>query len=420
MSKFTKLEKQWILYDVGNSAFTMLVSTIIPIYFKNVASLSGISPADSTAYWGYAVSLSTIIVAILGPILGTVADTKGYKKPLFSLFMMFGVLGCAALALPVPWIVFLAIFVIGKVGFSGSLIFYDAMLNDITTDDRMDEISSHGFAWGYIGSCIPFTVSLLLVLFADKIGLTTAMATGTAFILTALWWLLITMPLLKNYKQKYYVEKGNKPVAESFKRLGKVLLNIRKNKKIFLFLLAFFFYIDGVHTIISMSTSYGKDVGITDSNLLLALLLTQVVAFPCAILFGRLSKKFKSDKLIATSIMGYIAITIFALQLDKAWEFWILAVCVAVFQGAIQALSRSYFSKIIPKEKSSEYFGLYDIFGKGAAFMGTMLMSIATHITGSSKAGVAGIVVMFIFGLIIFKSANKVNISTEKETTVSL
>ncbi len=379
MSKFTKLEKQWILYDVGNSAFTMLVSTIIPIYFKNVASLSGISPADSTAYWGYAVSLSTIIVAILGPILGTVADTRGYKKPLFSLFMMFGVLGCAALALPVPWIIFLAIFVIGKVGFSGSLI-----------------------------------------LFADKIGLTTAMATGTAFILTALWWLLITMPLLKNYKQKYYVEKGNKPVAESFKRLGKVLLNIRKNKKIFLFLLAFFFYIDGVHTIISMSTSYGKDVGITDSNLLLALLLTQVVAFPCAILFGRLSKKFKSDKLIAASIMGYIAITIFALQLDKAWEFWILAVCVAVFQGAIQALSRSYFSKIIPKEKSSEYFGLYDIFGKGAAFMGTMLMSIATHITGSSKAGVAGIVVMFIFGLIIFKAANKVNISIEKETTISL
>ncbi|MEW8995182.1 MFS transporter [Clostridium sp.] len=420
MSKFTKLEKQWILYDVGNSAFTMLVSTIIPIYFKNVANASGISPADSTAYWGYAVSLSTIIVAILGPILGTMADTKGYKKPLFSLFMMFGVLGCAALALPVPWIIFLAIFVIGKVGFSGSLIFYDAMLNDITTDDRMDEISSHGYAWGYIGSCIPFTISLLLVLFAKKIGLTTAMATGIAFILTALWWLLITLPLLKNYNQKYYVEKGNNPVAESFKRLGKVLLNIKKNKKIFLFLLAFFFYIDGVHTIISMSTSYGKDVGITDSNLLLALLLTQVVAFPCAILFGKLSKKFKSDKLIATSIMGYIAITIFALQLDKAWEFWILAVCVAVFQGAIQALSRSYFSKIIPKEKSSEYFGLYDIFGKGAAFMGTMFMSIATHISGSSKAGVAGIVVMFIFGLIIFKVANKVNISIEKETTVSL
>jgi len=420
MSKFTKLEKQWILYDVGNSAFTMLVSTIIPIYFKNVASIAGISSSDSTAYWGYAVSLSTIIIAILGPILGTIADTKGYKKPLFSLFMMLGVVGCAALALPVPWIIFLAIFVIGKIGFSGSLIFYDSMLNDITTDDRMDEISSHGFAWGYIGSCIPFTISLLLVLFADKIGITTTMATAIAFLLNAIWWLLITLPLLKNYKQKYYIEKGDKPIAESFKRLGKVLLNIRKDKKIFLFLLGFFFYIDGVHTIIGMSTSYGKDVGITDNNLLLALLLTQIVAFPCAILFGKLSKKFKSDKIIASSIIGYIAITIFALQLDKAWEFWLLAVCVAVFQGAIQALSRSYFSKIIPKEKSSEYFGLYDIFGKGAAFMGTMLMSIATHITGSSKAGVVGILVMFISGLIIFKSAARINISVDKEITVSL
>ncbi len=420
MSKFTKLEKQWILYDVGNSAFIMLVSTIIPIYFKNVASTAGISSANSTAYWGYAVSLSTIIVAILGPILGTIADTKGYKKPLFSLFMMLGVIGCAALALPLPWIIFLAIFVIGKVGFSGSLIFYDAMLNDITTDDRMDEISSHGFAWGYIGSCIPFTISLLLVLFAAKIGITNTMAMSIAFLLNAIWWFLITLPLLKNYKQKYYVEKGDKPIVESFKRLGKVLLNIRKDKKIFLFLLGFFFYIDGVHTIISMSTSYGKDVGITDNNLLLALLLTQIVAFPCAILFGKLSKKFKSDKLIASSIIGYIAITIFALQLDKAWEFWLLAVCVAVFQGAIQALSRSYFSKIIPKEKSSEYFGLYDIFGKGAAFMGTMLMSIATHITGSSKAGVLGILVMFILGLIIFKAAARVNISVDKEITVSL
>ena len=169
-----------------------------------------------------------------------------------------------------------------------------------------------------------------------------------------------------------------------------------------------------------MSTSYGKDVGITDNNLLLALLLTQIVAFPCAILFGKLSKKFKSDKLIASSIIGYIAITIFALQLDKSWEFWLLAVCVAVFQGAIQALSRSYFSKIIPKEKSSEYFGLYDIFGKGAAFIGTMLMSIATQITGSSKAGVIGILVMFILGLIIFKAAVRVNISVDKEITVSL
>ncbi len=420
MSKFTKLEKNWILYDVGNSAFTMLASTIIPIYFKNVAKTAGISAANSTAYWGYAVSMSTIIVAILAPILGTLADTKGYKRPLFSVFMMMGVIGCAALSLPVPWIIFLAIFVVGKVGYSGSLVFYDAMLNDVTTDERGDEVSSNGFAWGYIGSCIPFTLSLVLVLCAGKIGISTPLATGIAFIMNALWWLLVTVPLLKSYQQRYYIEKSDKPFADTFKRLGKVFTGIKKQKKILLFLLAFFFYIDGVNTIIGMATSYGKDVGISDSNLLLALLLTQVIAFPCAIVFGKLSNKIKAEKLITICISGYICITIFSLQLDKTWEFWMLAVCVAMFQGAIQALSRSYFSRIIPKEKSSEYFGFYDIFGKCASFMGTMLMSVATQLSGSSKVGVAGIAVMLIIGFIIFKKATKVQISNQSESSITL
>lgn len=405
--KLTKLEKSWILYDVGNSAFIMLISTIIPIYFKNIASMDGVSPANSTAYWGYAMSTSTLIVAILGPILGALADTKGYKRPLFTLFLMLGVLGCTALSLPVPWIIFLALFVFARVGISGSIIFYDAMLPEVTTDERMDLLSSHGYAWGYIGSCIPFTISLLLILFADKIGITSAFATGIAFILNALWWFLISIPLLKNYKQLHYVEVDKNPVANAFKRLGRTFRDIKKHKEIFVFLLAFFFYIDGVHTIIGMATSYGKDVGISDNNLLLALLLTQVVAFPCAIMFGKLSKKYKTTDLITVCIIGYFLITLFALQLDKAWEFWFLAVCVAVFQGAIQALSRSYFAKIIPKEKSSEYFGFYDIFGKGASFMGTTLMGITTQITGNSKFGVLMISFMFIIGYVIFKKSAK-------------
>lgn len=420
MSKFTKLEKNWILYDVGNSAFTMLVSTVIPIYFKNLATAAGISAANSTAYWGYALSFSTVIIAIFGPILGTLADTKGYKKSLFSLFMMLGVLGCAALSLPVPWIVFLAIFVIAKVGYSGSLIFYDAMLNDVTIDSRMDEVSSQGFAWGYIGSCVPFIMSLLLILFADKIGISATFATGVAFIITACWWLLTTLPLLKGYKQKYYVEKGEKPMADSFKRIINALKSMKKHKYIFLFLLAFFFYIDGVYTIIGMATSYGKDVGISDTNLLLALLLTQIVAFPFAILFGKLSKKVRNDKLIKFCIIGYIGITLFALQLDTAWEFWMLAVCVAVFQGPVQALSRSYFSKIIPKDKSSEYFGFYDIFGKSASFAGTTIVGITTQLSGTSKVGVGCIAIMFIIGYLIFRAAVKANDVVDRETTVSI
>ena len=401
--KLNKLEKYWVMYDVGNSAFALLVSTIIPIYFKNMATENGVSAADSTAYLSYAISISTLIVAILGPVLGTVADGKNRKKPLFTLFMLIGVLGCAALALPKSAILFLVVFVITKVGFSGSLIFYDSMLVDVTTDERMDDVSSQGYAWGYIGSCVPFVVSLALIFGADYIGISGTVATAGAFIINALWWVVVTIPLLKNYKQNYYVETKVNGVKETIKRLGTVCGEIKKDKKVFLFLVAFFFYIDGVYTIIEMATSYGKDVGINDTSLLLALLLTQIVAFPCAIIFGKLAQKFETSRLITVCIGAYFLVAIYALWLDAAWKFWVMATFVGVFQGAIQALSRSYFAKIIPKEKSSEYFGIFDIFGKGASFMGTMLMGISTQIFHTSKAGVIVIASMFVIGFVIFK-----------------
>ena len=403
--KLTKLEKRWILYDVGNSAFVLLTSTIIPIYYKNIASASGISDADSTAFFGYATSLVTILVAVLGPVLGTLADTKGFKKPVFTFFMMMGVLGCAGLALPTTWTLFLAVYVLAKTGLNASLVFYDAMLPDVTTDERMDVVSAQGYAWGYIGSCIPFIISLVFVLCSDLIGISGSMAMASAFLLNAAWWLLVTLPLLGCYEQKHYVERSAHPVRDSFSRLVKVFSEVRKMPEVWFFLLAFFFYIDGVYTIIDMATSYGKDVGISDTNLLLALLLTQVVAFPCSILVGQLSKKMKNTSLIQISIVGYFFIVLFALQLDKAWEFWFLAVCVAVFQGAIQSLSRSYFARIVPKEKATEFFGFFDIFGKGAAFMGTMLMGISTQLFDTSRAGVALLAVMFAVGFVLFRIA---------------
>lgn len=401
--KLNKLEKYWVMYDVGNSAFALLVSTIIPIYFKNMATQNGISAADSTAYLSYAISISTLIVAILGPVLGTVADGKNRKKPLFTLFMMIGVIGCAALALPKSAMLFLVVFVITKVGFSGSLIFYDSMLVDVTTDERMDDVSSQGYAWGYIGSCVPFIASLALIFGADYIGISGTMTTAIAFVINALWWAVVTIPLLKNYKQNYYVETRTSGVTETVKRLGSVCSEIKNDKKVFLFLIAFFFYIDGVYTIIEMATSYGKDVGISDTSLLLALLLTQIVAFPCAIIFGRLAQKFDTARLIAVCIGAYFLVAVYALWLDAAWKFWMMATFVGVFQGAIQALSRSYYARIIPKEKSSEYFGIFDIFGKGASFMGTMLMGISTQIFHTSKAGVIVIAAMFVIGFVVFK-----------------
>lgn len=408
-TKLTKLEKYWILYDVGNSAFILLVSTIFPIYFNYLTSQAGISGVDSLAYWGYAASVSTIIVALIGPVLGTIADTRGFKKPLFTLSMMVGVLGCAALSMPTSWIVFLCVFVVAKVGYSSSLIFYDAMLPDVTTPEKMDTVSSHGYAWGYIGSCIPFVFSLLVVLNYDKIGISMSTAMMIAFVLNAVWWFVVTIPLMKNYEQKNYVERPKYPFRNSFKRLAKTLKDIKRQKNIFMYLLAFFFFIDGVYTIIEMATAYGSALGLDSTGLLLALLVTQIVAFPCALLFSKFSKKFETDKLIKICILAYTGIAIFAIQLDKQWEFWLLAVLVGMFQGAIQALSRSYFAKIIPAEKSGEYFGIYDICGKGASFIGTTLVGIVAQITNVANAGVAIIAVLFVIGFILFCKAAKLN-----------
>ena len=408
-TKLTKLEKCWILYDVGNSAFIMLVSTIIPIYFNFLAGNAGISEVDYLAYWVYAASVATVMVAIIGPILGTLADTRNFKKPLFTISMMVGVLGCAALSFPKSWVLFLAVFVIAKVGYNASLIFYDSMLVDITTEEKMDSVSSHGYAWGYIGSCIPFVISLVFVLMYDKIGISMTTAMMLAFFLNALWWLVVTIPLLKNYHQTNYVELPDHPIKNSFKRLAVTLRDIKKHKNIFLYLLSFFFFIDGVYTIIEMATAYGSALGLDSQGLLLALLVTQLVAFPCALIFSVLSKKFDTDFLIKICIAAYTGIALFAIQLDKQWEFWLLAVLVGMFQGAIQALSRSYFAKIIPAEKSGEYFGIYDICGKGASFMGTTLVGLVAQITNVANAGVAIISVMFIIGYVLFCKAAKLN-----------
>ncbi len=407
--KLTGLEKRWILYDVGNSAFTLLISTIIPIYFNDLAGRAGISEVDYLAYWGYAASLATAIVAVIGPVLGTIADTQNYKKPIFTASMMLGVLGCAALSLPTTWIVFLAVFVLARVGYSASLIFYDSMLVDVTDNNRMDVVSSHGYAWGYIGSCVPFVLSLGIVLFADSLGLTLRAAMAIAFCLNAAWWALMSLPFLRSYRQTHFAARPERPVRESFRRLGRTLRDIRGQKHIFLYLLAFFFFIDGVYTIIEMATAYGSALGLDSQGLLLALLLTQIVAFPCALLFGKFSKRFEASRLIKICIAAYTAIALFAIQLDRQWEFWFLAVMVGMFQGAIQALSRSYFARIIPPEKSGEYFGIYDICGKGASFMGTMLVGAVAQLTGVANAGVGAIAVLFVIGFLLFWKAAKLN-----------
>ena len=411
--RLTGMERAWILYDIGNSAFVLMVATLIPIFFNALAADGGLSSVEYLAYWGYAASAVTIITAILSPILGTLADTRGFKKPIFTLCLVVGVAGCCAMGLAKTWLPFLLIFIFAKVGFSGSLVFYDSMLGDVTTSERMDEVSSRGYAWGYIGSCIPFVVCLALVLGAGAIGISQMTALNIALFITAAWWLVTTLPLLKNYKQLHYVEVEKHAIRQSFARIGHTIRHLHEDKQVFWFLLAFFCYIDGVYTIIDMATAYGTALGLDTTGLLLALLVTQIVAFPSALIFGRLSSKYPSTTLIPVCIAAYAGIAVFAFFLTQQWQFWVLAVIVGMFQGGVQALSRSHFAKITPPEKSGEYFGLFDICGKGASFLGTMIVSVGSQLTGSANVGVGSLIVLFIIGFVLFRVSCKEGVITE-------
>ena len=411
--RLTGLERAWILYDVGNSAFVLLVATLIPIFFNALAEAGGLSPVEYLAYWGYAASAVTVITAILSPILGTLADTRNFKKPIFILCLAVGVAGCCAMGLAKTWLPFLLIFIFAKVGFSGSLVFYDSMLADVTTPERMDEVSARGYAWGYIGSCVPFVVCLALVLGAGSIGISQMTALNIALFITAAWWLVTTLPLLKSYKQLHFVEVEQHAIRQSFARIGSTICHLHEDKQVFWFLLAFFCYIDGVYTIIDMATAYGTALGLDTTGLLLALLLTQIVAFPSALIFGRLSAKYPSTTLIPVCIAAYAGIAVFAFFLTQQWQFWVLAVIVGMFQGGVQALSRSHFAKITPPEKSGEYFGLFDICGKGASFLGTMIVSVGSQLTGSANVGVGSLIVLFVVGFVLFRVSYKEGVITE-------
>ena len=409
-SKTTSLEKKWIMYDIGNSAFTLLVSTIMPIYFNFLADSAHISETNYLAFWGYATSIATIITAILGPILGTASDFKGWKKKLFMVALLIGALGCILLGFTSSWLWFLCLFVIAKSAYSLSLVFYDSMLIDITTPERMDNVSAKGYAWGYIGSCIPFIASLALVLFYEQLSLTMETAMSICFLLIALWWLLLSVPLILGYHQTYYLEKENHYVKASFLRLKNIFVDLKKNPKVLFFLIAFFFYIDGVYTIIDMATAYGTALGLDTTGLLLALLLTQIVAFPAALIFGKLSSSIENTKLIKICIFAYFLIALYGITFQQQYQFWILAVGVGIFQGAIQSLSRSYYAKIIPANRSGEYFGLYDICGKGASFMGTTLVSFISQVTGMMNIGVGSLAIMFFIGFVFFKKTEKLHL----------
>ena len=400
--KLSKEERAWILVDCGNSAYSMAVTTaLLPIIFGMFENVK------SSMDLGYFNSFASILIAILSPILGTIADYKDKKKRFFIFFTFLGVFATAGLAFVSPsggqWQLLILFFILSAIGFAGANIFYDAFLVDVASNERMDKVSSFGFAFGYISSIIPFGISLALIFF---MGMDKAIGYQIGFIITALWWGLLTIPMLKDVKQRHYIEPEPKPVINSFIRLADTFKNIRQHKTVFVFLIAYFFYIDGVDTIIKMVVPYATSIlgeGTLDTFTLLGILLIiQVIAFPCAILYGNLAKRFSARTMILVGIITYIIACVAAYFISSLWHIFILGAMIGSAQGGIQALSRSYYAKIIPKKKSNEFFGFYNIFGKFSAIIGPVIMSLTTTITGNARLSIFGIIPLFIIGFLIF------------------
>ena len=377
-SRLTRSEKSWILYDVANSAFIMIVTATIPIYFRSLAEGAGVASSTATSLWGSATSISILILAILSPILGAIADYEGMKKKIFTAFFVLAIAGGLLFTFAPGWISFLVFFILSRIGYAACNVFYDAMLVDVTTNDRMDRVSTLGYGLGYIGGS---TIPLVIFLVMNLIGIPMLTCLAVIFAVTALWWFGFSLPLLRNCQQrsgKPY-EKGD--VGRNIRGVGATAREIIANKTMFVYILAYFFYIDGVHTVISMATTYGTNLGLDSTGMLLALLLVQVLGLPFCLLYIKLSAKFGARVMVGVGVCVYMFICVFAFFMRELWQFWLLAVLCATSQGGIQALSRSMFGKLLPdKDRSGEFFGFFDIFGKFSSIMGPALVGFVSAV----------------------------------------
>ena len=494
--RFTKKEWSWIMYDWANSIYaTNIMAAIFPTIFVSIAGDAG------DIWWGYGTSIATFLVAVLAPLLGAVADFKGMKKKLFTVFMLLGVVATFFIALVMhSWQLMLVGYIFSRIGFSGSCLFYDSFLTDVTTDERMDKVSSWGYAMGYIGgSTIPFVISIAVLL---VLGYSSPVAQIFSIVIVSVWWLVFSLPFLKNVEQTHYIERtADNSVGQIFRNIGHTAKDIFQRKGLFLFVVAYFFYIDGVGTIISISTAYGTVLGLGTVGMILALLVTQIVAMPCSILFANLAAKITARKALVGAIIVYTFICCVGFYMgfslephQEAYEtvlkaeyteqladltdenaialrdagakyftdkdaqeklnaefakltqeqqanpevdrvlltftqflgnnagmigkfqsaisfstilFWAMATLVGTVQGGIQAVSRSYFGKLIPKERSNEFFGFFDIFGKFASVLGPVLYSTIGAWTGRSSFGVLALIALFLVGLVIMTAGRK-------------
>ncbi len=409
--KHKRAIRAWAMYDWANSAFvTTVMAAVLPVYYANVAA-ANLEPNMRTAAWAYTTTISLLLVAIIGPILGAMADLSGAKKKFLTAFVIMGVVGTVALFFIQSGDYLLAsvFYIVAALGFSGSIVFYDSLLPHIARPDEIDQVSSRGYAMGYLGGGILLAVNLAMIMLppSEMQGLMTRLS----FLTVAVWWLVFTIPLWRNVpeppRRVLSGEEKMSPIAGSFKRLGHTFSQIRKYREVFKFLVAYWLYNNGIGTIITMASIYGKELQFSDTTVIGTLLMVQFVAMPFAFLFGWLAKKMGTKRAIYLSLAIYTLIAIAGYFMMQELHFWLLGFAVATVQGGSQALSRSLFSRMLPKSQSAEFFSFFGVSEKVAGMVGPLVFGLATQWLGGGRVGIISLVIFFILGGLLLTRVNE-------------
>lgn len=402
----------WTLYDWANSAFaTTVMAGFFPVFFKAYWSTEA-SVQVSTFYLGTANSIAAILVAAMAPILGAIADKGSAKKRFLGFFAFLGIIMTGALWLVQAgqWQMAVLFYIVGTIGFSGGNIFYDSLLPAVASEKKVDYVSSLGFSLGYIGGGLLFVVNVLMYLKPEIFGIPDG-ATGIrlSFVSVAVWWAVFSLPIMIFVKEPKSEDSMPifKAVVAGWKQLKSTFREIRHLKVVGTFLLAYWFYIDGVDTIIKMAVDYGSSLGFPAESLIIALLLVQFVAFPAALIYHKFAQKIGVKKAIQVAIIAYAFITIFGVLMQETFHFYILAMMIGLFQGGIQALSRSYYTRLIPESKAAEFFGFYNMLGKFAAVIGPFMIGLVTVVTGSNRIGMLSILILFLLGAVLLRRVDE-------------
>ena len=401
MTPERKQQWSWAFYDWANSAFaTTVLVGLFPILFNQYYA-KGVEPATATFYLGaFGNSLPSFIVMLMAPWLGVIADQRGIKKPLLALFTMIGCAGTAGLMFigEGQWQWAIALFAFAGIGFFGGLSFNDALLVNVAREEERDRVSALGYGLGYLGGGLLFVVNVLMVTKPEMFGLANAAEAGKwAFVSVAVWWALFSLPMFLNVKEPPAQTHG----AMGWGALWQTVKQIKNHKPVYMFLLAYWLYIDAVGTVANMAVDFGIKLGFASDSLIKALLIVQFVSFPAAIVFGRIGERFGAKRGLYLGISVYIGVTIWALSMKTENDFYMMAVAVGLVQGGVQSLSRSYFASLIPKQSAGQFFGFYNMLGKFAAVLGPLVVGTVAAITGNPNQAIFALIVFFIAGMVL-------------------